>query len=575
MMSTFLSENKELTSEWDFEKNAELKLFPEKLTEGSNKKAWWKCKNGHTWQEPIYQRWQGKQCPFCTNKRVLVGYNDLPTLFPELAREWDAEENKNIDLLSVVPGSSKTVNWKCSVCGYKWKTSIRQRTQRKTGCPECAKAKRATARTKTILKHSGSVADFEIAKQWNHEKNIGLSPEQFSPSSNKSVWWKCPTCGYERKAKICNRVNLGRGCPVCANQVVIPGKNDLATLRPELAKEWHPTANGSLTPQQVSPGSRKKVWWLCPHGHSYQASLLHRGHGTGCPLCNAGRQTSFAEQALFYYVRKVYPDAISRCTDILPGRMELDIYIPSIRLGIEYDGAYWHRNKQTSELKKYRLCTAQGIKLIRVKEKYTDADLMTADMIYNMDDLENRKQLELMIRFILDKLDPSSNFWTRKKPFHFHSDIVVNLQKDQFKIREHAAPLTENSLAVQRPDLAAEWHPSKNHNLTPEMVTPGSDLKVWWKCRSCGYEWQTSVGHRVNGTGCKRCYQERNRQNHPLSKKIHQYSLDGKFIQEWKSISEAARTLHISSSNITMCAKNLRNQAGGYRWKYPPESALL
>lgn len=181
MMSTFLSENKELLSEWDFEKNAELKLFPEKLTEGSNKKAWWKCKNGHTWQEPIYQRWQGKQCPFCTNKRVLVGYNDLPTLFPELAREWDAEENKNIDLLSVVPGSSKTVNWKCSVCGYKWKTSIRQRTQRKTGCPECAKAKRATARTKTILKHSGSVADFEIAKQWNHEKNIGLSPAQFSP----------------------------------------------------------------------------------------------------------------------------------------------------------------------------------------------------------------------------------------------------------------------------------------------------------------------------------------------------------------------------------------------------------
>ena len=53
MMSTFLSETKELMSEWDFEKNAELKLFPEKLTEGSNKKAWWKCKNGHTWQEPI------------------------------------------------------------------------------------------------------------------------------------------------------------------------------------------------------------------------------------------------------------------------------------------------------------------------------------------------------------------------------------------------------------------------------------------------------------------------------------------------------------------------------------------
>ena len=91
----------------------------------------------------------------------------------------------------------------------------------------------------------------------------------------------------------------------------------------ELAKEWHPTANGTLTPQQVTIGSGKKVWWLCPRGHSYKASVMHRGHGTNCPDCNSGRQTSFAEQAVFYYIKQVYPDAISRCSDILPGRMEL------------------------------------------------------------------------------------------------------------------------------------------------------------------------------------------------------------------------------------------------------------
>ena len=365
---------------------------------------------------------------------------------------------------------------------------------------------------------------------------------------------------------------LGRGCPCCANKTAVQGINDLETVRPELAKEWHPTANGTLTPQQVTIGSGKKVWWRCPYGHEYQASILHRGHGTNCPVCNSGRQTSFAEQALFYYIRQVYPDAVSRCSDILPGRMELDIYIPSIQLAIEYDGSYWHRNKQKAESEKYRQCKEKGIKLIRIKEEMGDEIPLTADTVYHMENLENRKVLEQLIRHVLDRLDPSSNFLTRKKPWHVHSDVAVDLCKDQFKIMESARSPKEKSLSVVRPDLAQEWHPSKNENLTPDMVTAGSDVRVWWKCRTCGYEWQTSVSHRVNGTGCNRCYREKNRQNHPLSKKIYQYSLDGTFIREWKSISEAGRTLHINISNITMCAQNARKKAGGFCWKYdPPE----
>ena len=569
-MANYISQNSDLMAEWDFEENTKLGLDPDKLTCGSNKTAHWKCGKGHSWEEVIYKRVNGKECPFCSNKRVWIGYNDLPTLFPDLAKEWDFEGNRNIDILDIVPGSTKTVCWKCSVCGHRWKASIRQRTQRKTGCPECAKLRRAVVRTETILKSSGSVADFGIASQWDYEKNGKLLPEQCSPSSNQSVYWKCPVCGYSWKAKISNRIILGRGCPCCANKVVVPGKNDLATVYPELAKEWHPTANGTLTPQQVTIGSGKKVWWLCPRGHSYKASVMHRGHGTNCPDCNSGRQTSFAEQAVFYYIKQVYPDAISRCSDILPGRMELDIYIPSLQLAIEYDGSYWHKNKQKSEQEKYRLCSEQGIKLIRIKEEIQDGTPLTADMIYHTEKLDNRKNLEQLIRYLMDQIDPSSNFWSRKIPSHVHSTVAIDLQKDQFKIMKYATPLTEKSLAVLRPDLAKEWHPIKNEDLTPDMVTLGSDLKVWWKCHSCGYEWQTSVGHRVNGTGCNRCYREKIRENHPLSKKIYQYSLDGTFIQEWKSISEAGRVLHISASNITMCAKNKRMQASGFCWKYAP-----
>ena len=56
---------------------------------------------------------------------------------------------------------------------------------------------------------------------------------------------------------------------------------------PHLVKEWHPTKNGELTPNNLTHGSGKKVWWLCPKGHSYERSLNTRtSHGTGCPYCS-------------------------------------------------------------------------------------------------------------------------------------------------------------------------------------------------------------------------------------------------------------------------------------------------
>ena len=57
---------------------------------------------------------------------------------------------------------------------------------------------------------------------------------------------------------------------------LIKGENDLATLNPALAKEWHPTENGNLKPEDVTPGSGKEVWWLCPEGHPYLMEVNQR-----------------------------------------------------------------------------------------------------------------------------------------------------------------------------------------------------------------------------------------------------------------------------------------------------------
>jgi hypothetical protein len=62
-------------------------------------------------------------------------------------------------------------------------------------------------------------------------------------------------------------------------------KYNLAKLHPNLAKEWHPTKNKPLTPEQVSPGSGQKVWWKCDNEHEWEAAVNSRVSGSGCPEC--------------------------------------------------------------------------------------------------------------------------------------------------------------------------------------------------------------------------------------------------------------------------------------------------
>lgn len=573
-MQEVIADNPQLLSEWDSEKNAPLGLFPEKLRKKSNKKVWWKCSNGHSWQMEVHHRTNGRGCPFCNHKRVLKGFNDLTTLFPEIAAEWHPTGNPDKNIDDYVQGSATRIQWQCKTCQHSWIATIRARTQRKSGCPECAKKIRGQTRKQTNLATRKPIDNPLLLKEWDYQKNP-KPPSEYLPGSNEKVWWKCSTCGHEWEALISNRALSGRGCPCCANKKVVAGKNDLATTRPELAQEWHPTKNLPLIPQNVFAGSAQKVWWKCPTGHEYQASLLHRSQGTNCPICNSGRQTSFAEQAVFYYIKQLYPDAQNRVQDLLGQRMELDIYIPSIHLAIEYDGSFWHNhnkpNKRERDEKKYALCQAQHIYLIRIREDRNEKTQKLADEVWHMENLENLNQLSKLIQLVIDKLDPRSHFLTRKRVTDIHSPIHVDVKRDEFKIRRYQQVLKKDSLAEQFPKIAAEWHPTKNDTLTPQMFRPGSTQKIWWLCPICQNEWKTSIYHRTHSkTGCPACYLEHIKENHPNAVPIYQYSKDWELIRIWESISAAARELKINSSNISTCAKHERNLAGGFHWEYQP-----
>ena len=269
-----------LLTEWDKEKNVEL--TPRTASVGSHKRVWWKCAKGHEWQAEIKSRTNGNGCPVCANKIVVIGENNLGTVFPEIAAQWHPVKNGSLTPQSVVYGSHLKVWWRCAK-GHEWQAIILSRTCDGAGCPVCT--------GRTVLPGENDLASQmpHLAAQWHPTKNNPLTPQKVTVFSNYYVWWICEK-GHEYQSRISDRSRRGSGCPYCKNRKVLEGFNDLATREPMIAAQWYQDLNGSLAPNAVTSGSSKKVWWQCSDGHVWQAVISSRTgkERCGCPVC-AGR----------------------------------------------------------------------------------------------------------------------------------------------------------------------------------------------------------------------------------------------------------------------------------------------
>ena len=540
----YIIDNAELMAEWNWEKNNELGFDPKTLTLGSGKKAWWKCGKGHEWQAPIYSRANGRGCPYCSGRIAISGENDLQTVNPTLAEEWNYDKNNGLTPRDLLPNSNKKVWWKCSK-GHEWQATVNHRNNGR-GCPACS--------GNIVLKGENDLQTISptLAKEWNYEKNGNTKPEHFTESSSKKVWWKCSK-GHEWQATI-NHRNNGRGCPICNSErntslpeyailyylkkhglevihsyremgyeldIYIPSKkvaieydgylwhknkakidlkknqkckkdgiklyrireglpslNDssidfivqkgqknlseilkrvlseiielcididlerdsiaIANLReytekesslllsnPNLAKEWNCEKNGNLKPEHFTKNSGKKVWWKCSEGHEWQATIDHRNKGRGCPYCSS---------------RKV-----------LKGYNDLETVNPTLAKD-------WHYDKNNG---------------------LTPADVM-----------------------------PNSNkkvWWKCSEGHEWQARIIERNRGNSCPYCSgRYAVKGENDLQTVNPSLAKEWNYEKNDGLTPMDVLPNSNKKVWWKC-SEGHEWQARIADRNKGRGCPIC----------------------------------------------------------------------
>lgn len=268
-----------LVSEWDFDKNDGLR--PDQVNAFSNEKYWWKCPLGHSYQaSPVNRAKDNNGCHYCSNHRVLPGFNDLATRYPALAKEWDYTLNYPLTPSDVMPGSKKQYWWKCSK-GHSYQTCPNNKTAQNSGCPYCSN-------NKVLIGFNDlATTEPELVKQWDYTKNGELTPQMITAGSMKKVWWICEK-GHSWNVSSLSRTKDKTGCPFCSNQKVLAGFNDLATVFPQLIDEWDFEKNADILPSEVGAGSTKKVWWKCKTcAKEWRTRIVERtcGQKTGCPVC--------------------------------------------------------------------------------------------------------------------------------------------------------------------------------------------------------------------------------------------------------------------------------------------------
>jgi very-short-patch-repair endonuclease len=280
----------QLRAEYDDEKN---ELLFDSYAPKSNKKVWWKCPKGHSYDSAVVNRYSGTGCSYCSGRKVNET-NCIAATHPEIAARYHPEKN-SLEITAVSSGMNAKCWWKCER-NHEWQAApntLTKRTSDTSGCPHCVG--NTTAEGNTLAEKYPM-----IASEWHPTKNGFISPSTVTPKSDKMVWWICvnnPAHSYQ--SKISNRTTNETGCSYCAGKKVCED-NSCATHHPALAAEWHPTKNEG-SPDTYSKHSGRTVWWKCvAKGHEWKSALSNRIKGHGCPSCSGRIATADTNLAVLH-----------------------------------------------------------------------------------------------------------------------------------------------------------------------------------------------------------------------------------------------------------------------------------
>ena len=336
------------------------------LTRGSSLTVQWQCPKDHIYEARVSNRTLlGRNCPYCAGRYSIPGENDIATTHPEVIKFWDYEMN-TMKPEEVQKTYSKPLHWICEK-NHRWTSIPMNLTQRKQYCPYCSGKKIIPGETDFASVYP------EKLYLWNYSKN-SVSPHEVSSKNRMNIHWVCPL-KHEWEAAIYTIAitTNSTGCPHCKGRKGLKGFNDLATLYPELLDEWDYEKN-KKQPSEYSYGSNQLVWWKCQKGHKWEGPVNKRTgkRRINCPTCALGLSVSRNEQEIYDFILSLGITAEQSIRTLLGDGKELDIYVPSKRIAIEYNGIYWHsetiRGDKNYHYDKWKACKDKGIQLIQIWE---------------------------------------------------------------------------------------------------------------------------------------------------------------------------------------------------------------
>jgi len=430
-----------------------------------------------------------------------VSGTSLAKKHPQLARQWHLSKNGTVSAKNVVPSSLEKVWWKCpeKPREHIWQAVIRDRTSKGTGCPYCAGQKVCRSNCLATLFPS-------IAKEWHPTKNGKLTAADIVAGSKRHIWWQCDL-GHVWRTYAYNRTRNGTGCPQCSTWRRAPSQS-LAGVYPKVAKLWHPSRNGNISASHISPGSSQVMWWQCSKNkkHEWQAkvgALTLRGRG--CPQCKSEELRTVKSFA-------------ARCPDLVPE---------------------WHLRKNAPLTP--QTVTAFSRKKVwwqcrQDKTHQWQAPVADRSTGYGRCPHCARQRSDQGKQSLTAQLRHVAKLWHRARNGDLSpSDVSVQSNRVVWwqcaKVRQHiwrqsvrvqaargarcpkckGRGAQTNSVAKMHPQLARQWHPSRNGTLTPRDIGAGSDRMVWWRCcAGPDHEWQATIFQRTHmHTRCPFCVNQR------------------------------------------------------------------
>lgn len=268
--------------------------------------------------------------------------------------------------------------------------------------------------------------------------------------------------------------------------------NSLAAMRPELVREWS-EKNLPLTPDKITYGSNKIVWWKAACGHEWQTSVKARSKGENCPICSGARVIEGINDLAT--LKPELAQEWSEKNEIKPTEVSVGSHkkvIWKCRLGHEWEASVKSRTVNGTGCP---YCSHN-----KVLEGFNDLASQMPEVAAEWSE-KNYPLLPAMVT-------PFANrkvWWKCGKGHEWHTLISTRSGGSKCPYCSGIILLKGfNDFATRQPQLAEEWS-DRNLPLTPDMINEKSRKNVWWKCRECGNEWKLVVYARIKGTVCPVC----------------------------------------------------------------------